>query len=153
MFFGQTQGVLHTKAPACLNGNLHVSAGGYADKQTSFSTNSISEVELILDRVQNVRLTLRVDGKPLLGNALVSFEGSQSVTNVLPDSGTVALSEGAYNVSVYVYGNSSIVIPASSKRECTQVSSGGIFGFFGSTKEQFLILHFLRLRLNCSCGR
>ncbi len=134
---GQTsQGVLHTKAPACLNGNLHVSAGGYADKQTSFSTNSISEVELILDRVQNVRLTLRVDGKPLLGNALVSFEGSQSVTNVLPDSGTVALSEGAYNVSVYVYGNSSIVIPASSKRECTQVSSGGIFGFFGSTKEQ-----------------
>ncbi len=134
---GQTsKGVLQTKAPACLNGYLHAQSSGYADKQLLFSTNTQSQAEMVLDQLRTVSLSLIVDGKPLSGNAVVSFEGSQTITSVLPGSLSISLSEGLYNVSVYVYGNSSIVVPASTKKECTQVSSGGIFGFFGSTKEQ-----------------
>ncbi|MEK6825601.1 MAG: hypothetical protein AABY00_02330 [Nanoarchaeota archaeon] len=134
---GQTSGgVLRTKAPACLNGELRAQAEGYSDKELTYSSSKEGRAELILDRTYETPLFVTVDGKPLLGNAVVSFTGRESATGVFPESSSLLLSEGLYNVSVYVYGNSSIVIAASTKKECTQVSSGGILGLFGSTKEQ-----------------
>jgi hypothetical protein len=58
------------------------------------------------------------------------------VQGVIPDSDKINLVQGFYNVSVYQYGNTSIRIPASTTRQCSDVPSGGIAGFLGKTKQQ-----------------
>lgn len=130
------EGVFKGKAPACLNGQIIARSEGYSEKKVLFSSSKESQTEVVLDKEFEVALSLSVDGKPLSGQALVTFEGQRSFGASLPSAEKVKLSEGAYNVSVYIYGNSSITLPETTKRECTQVTKGGIFGFFGSTKEE-----------------
>jgi hypothetical protein len=125
------------KAPACMNGYLDVNAAGYVDKTQLISTNEESSADVILDREYDVDVGLEVGGKPLEGNAIVSFVGGDSATStVLPDVSKIKLSEGLYNVSVMVYANSSLTIPASTRRQCTTVARTGIAGLFGSTEEK-----------------
>jgi len=124
------------KAPACLNGYLIAETSNYAKKKILFSSSSESSADIILDRLYNVSIDLSVGGGSLKGMALVSFIGENGANAFLPTNGKVRLSEGLYNVTVYVYGNSTIRIPASTKTQCTQVSEGGLLGLFGSTKEE-----------------
>lgn len=124
------------KAPACVNGYLRARAKGFADKKIIFSSNEEVSADIIMDREYNTTLDLKVGGQMLKGNAVVLFEGNQVVSAMLPDSPNIKLTEGLYNVTVYVYGNSSIVIPATTKRECTTVSKGGLAGLFGMTEEK-----------------
>ena len=128
------------KAPACLNGQLLLRGAGFADKTEEFSTNREGSAEVILDRLYNVKLNLEVGGKKLegIGTAIVSFvdKNGKSVSTLLPDVSEIKLSEGDYSVTVYVYGNSSITIPASKKTQCQDVPRSGVLGFFGSTKEE-----------------
>jgi hypothetical protein len=134
---GETSnGIVNGKMPACLNGFIDVNAEGYAPAHVMFSSHSTSEAEIILDKSYEVKVSLLVDGKNLKGNAMISFEGKQSKTVALPQNSETELSEGFYNVSIYVYGNTSIAIPASTSRQCVTVTSTGIAGFFGQTKEQ-----------------
>ena len=129
--------VLETALPACVNGILHAQAEGYAERSVLFSSNSETSAELILDRMHEVQLELRSDGATLRESAVVQFVSADRSTSVAyPESSTVMLSEGLYNVTAYVYGNSSIVIPASSKTECQVVPKPGIAGLFGGTREQ-----------------
>ena len=39
-------------------------------------------------------------------------------------------------MSVYVYGNSSVVLPSSTRTECTNAAKSGLLGFFGQTEEK-----------------
>lgn len=135
---GQTEGgVISGKLPACLNGNLEVKADGYAPVQMLFSSHNTSEADIVMDKVYNDSVSLLVDGKPVKGTAVVYLQGAQTTaTAALPQSSNVQLSEGFYNVTIYVYGNTSITIPSSTSRQCSTVSSSGIAGFFGQTKEQ-----------------
>ena len=134
---GETQdGVFAGKAPACVNGYLYVKAGNYTENKQMYSTNSESSVDVILDKEFDVKINLEVGGKPLNGQAIVIFDGVKSVSAALPDASEIKLSEGLYNISVYVYGDSSITIPESKKTQCTEVPQSGISGFFGGTKEQ-----------------
>jgi hypothetical protein len=136
-FLGSTQdGVYSGKAPACINGYLKADAGGYAEKRQLFSTNEESSLDVILDREYDVELELEVGGEPLKGTAIVIFENGKTTSTALPDSNRIKLSEGLYNVTVYAYGNSSIEIAGSTKKQCYDVSSGGIFGLFGGTKQE-----------------
>lgn len=132
-----TSGVFSGKAPACFNGYLKASADGYAENRRLFSTNTEKAIDLIVDKEYEVKLNLEVGGKPLDGTAIVTFEGERSISTALPDVSTIKLSEGLYNVSIYVYGNSSLTIPGSTKKQCHEVSSGGIVGgLFGITREE-----------------
>jgi len=134
---GSTQnGVFEGKTPACVNGELIAEAGGYKTGKVLLSTNSESSADLILDRAYNVELDVEIDGKPIDGNAIVTFMGEDSISTMIPDNKNVTLSEGRYNVSVDIYGNSSLVIPASTQRECTDVSQGGLAGLLGGTEQQ-----------------
>ena len=125
-------------APACVNGFLHVRANGFADKRQLMSTNIETFTEVILDRESEVKVDLEVGGTPLRGTAVASFvkDNGDSVTAALPGFDEIKLSEGTYEVKVYVYGNSSVVIPATTKTQCTDVPKGGLLGFFGGTKEK-----------------
>lgn len=129
--------VLTADVPACVNGQLHVSAEGYAPKTVLFSSNRESSAEVILDREYPVQLDVQVDGSSFNGTAIVQFYNSvQSKSAAFPETSQLALSEGLYNVSVYIYGSSNIVIPASTRTECQKLPRPGLLGFFGGTKEQ-----------------
>ncbi len=126
------------KAPACFNGQLLIRSEGFTEKTEVFSTNSERNADIILDRSYNIMLDLKVGGKNLEGTAMISFSDKtgKSVSTLLPDVSDIKLSEGDYEVKVYVYSNSSITIPASKKTQCQEVPRSGILGFFGSTKEE-----------------
>jgi hypothetical protein len=147
---GETEdGVFTGKAPACLNGYLLLEAGGYVDKKQIFSTNKENIAEVIMEREYETELSLEVGGKPLEGNAVVLFENEEkSISAVLPEQNKILLSSGDYNISAYVYGNSTITIPASKKRECTKVAQAGFLGIVGGgTKEQCFDIDFPETRI------
>ncbi len=132
-----SRGKISGMVPACLNGFIDVQAQGYSSAEIMFSSNNASSATITLDKLYDTNISLLVDGKPLNGaSALVYFTGAQSGTVEIPDVSSTKLSEGFYNVSVYVYGNSSITIPATTSRQCTNVPASGILGFLGQTKEQ-----------------
>ena len=127
------------KAPGCLNGFIGVRGEGFGEKKVIYSSNKETFADIVLDREYNVEIELKVGGKDVGGSelAIVSFTSEdKSVSTALPDVKNVKLSEGNYEVSVYIYGNSSITIQASTKRECIERPKAGIAGWFGGTKEE-----------------
>lgn len=130
-------GELDAKLPACVNGIVIARSEGYRTRRALFSSNTEREIDLILDREHEVQVELTMDGRPIGGTAVIQFVGqNERASMAYPDSSSVVLAEDLYNISVLVYGNSSIVIPASTKTECQDVPRTGIAGFFGSTREQ-----------------
>ena len=130
---------LEADVPACVNGYLIANAENYTETKQIFSSNSESVGELILSKEYELKVNVVVDGKALTsGSAIVHFTNSdgKSASAVLPENDRVRLSEGLYNVSVFVYGNSSVVLPATTKKECVSVAKGGLFGLFGGTEEK-----------------
>jgi hypothetical protein len=131
-------GLLRSSAPTCVNGQLMVSAGGYADKKQLFSTNKESFADVILDREYETEVSLEISGKPYNGTAIIIFTNDDGKTRAatLPGENKVKLSEGNYEVKAYVFGNSSVTIPASSKMQCVDQPKAGILGMFGATEEK-----------------
>lgn len=122
--------------PQCVNGYLIAQAEGYTNKKVLFSSNSESFAEIILDREYDVLVEVKINGQ-IQDSAIINFRGEDNfATAVLPESNSVKLSEGSYEISAQVYGDSAIRIPASTRRQCQDVPSGGISGFFGGTKEE-----------------
>jgi len=138
---GETSGgVFRGVVPSCLNGELLVRSEGYTEKTQVFSSNEETFADVILDREYETKIELIVGGEPLKGNAIVTFEGERSRSAALPAVDSILLSEGLYNVSVFVYGNSSITIPESTKTQCTEVPKSGVLGLFGGTREECFII-------------
>lgn len=130
-----SSGIVRGNVPPCVNGYVKVRAEGYAEKKQLFSSNKEGSADIILDKEKEMNVEVVVGGKPLDGNAIVSFVGERNYFITLPEMKKMSLSEGLYNISVFVYGNSSVVIPAGTKRQCYQVQSPGFLGF-GSTREE-----------------
>ena len=132
-----TEGRIEGMIPGCLNGYLSVSAKGYASQRQIFSSVDSQESTIILDRLYPLNLDVKVIGAANThGLILISFEGPGATSVVYPEVQNVSLSEGAYNITVYVYGNATVTIPASTSRECTTIPRSGFVGLFGGTHEQ-----------------
>jgi len=133
-------GTFAGKAPACVNGYLVAKSEGYEEKSQLFSSNEETDTDMILDRQYDITVELSVDGKSLNGNAIITFTRndteSQTYSVSLPGSSKVNLIEGYYNIKVYIYSNSSLVIPASKTTQCSDVPKSGILGVFGVKSEQ-----------------
>ncbi len=132
-------GSLSARVPACLNGYLQTRAEGYSEKTQLFSSNKENKADVILDREYELDVSAEIDGKESAQSVILSFkriDDEKITTLALPDVKKIKLSEGNYEVTAYVYGNTSIVIPATSKEECRNVPKGGILGLFGSTREE-----------------
>jgi len=139
---GETEnGEFDGMMPSCYNGYLQVRAEGYEDKLQLFSSNEESFVDIILDKKFEVEIEAKV-GNNLLQEgemAIVSFakrDEDVGVTATLPGFSNIELSEGFYNVSVYVYGDTGITFPASRETKCFEVPKEGILGFFGAIQEE-----------------
>jgi len=136
---GQSKnGVLDTKVPACVNGYLIADAGGYAERKVLFSSNSQNFAEIVLENEYDVEVEVRLGGR-IVSNAtaVVHFTiDGYSSSAIIPESSTVKLKEGLYEIKAYVYGSSKVVIPATRKTECFKINKGGISGFFGGTEQR-----------------
>jgi hypothetical protein len=128
--------------PQCINGKIEAKAEGYVTGSVVKSTNEEGIANIVLDKLHNLDLDLVVGGLPLesrdpKGLAVVNFKSEKYTTTVVyPQIKKVELAEGLYNVSVQVFSGSSLTIPSSSERQCIQVDSPGILGFFGKTNEE-----------------
>lgn len=129
--------VLNEKFPQCVNGFITAKADGFARKRQQVSTNTESIADIVLNRLYNVSVDFRVNAEESSDYAIVSFVSEEnSQTMVWPEQKQVQLSEGSYNISVYVYRNASITIPGVKKEQCMEVNKPGILGIFGQTEEK-----------------
>ncbi len=136
---GKTQnGILKGMFPQCVNGYVVAKADGYEEGNLLHSTTSdIGVVNVFMEKTHGLRIELKLDGQAYNGNAIVTFAKDQnSRTVVYPEQTNVELSPGQYTVEVYVYKNSSLNFPETTKTECIQIPAGGIGGFFGFTTEK-----------------
>jgi len=135
-----TDGKWNGFAPACVNGFVNARAEGFADKKQRFSSNEEIISDILMEREREVEVEVLAGGQDVEGGgtALISFvrDDGYARTVVYPEVKSVKLAEGSYEISAYVYSNSSITIPASTKVECFDVPRGGILGIFGSKKEK-----------------
>ena len=125
--------VLKTGFPSCVNGFIFARAEGYADTKYQISTNRESVANIIMNRKYEIGLDLGGG----VDKAVITFSSSDySKTVLYPNFDSVELVDGDYNVSVYVYDNSSLKFPAVKDRKCVDVPEAGIGGMFGLETEK-----------------
>lgn len=135
---GETEnGVLDEAFPQCVNGYVLARADGFRDARYLLSTVSPGSLEVVLDKVYEKQVSLRVDGLPYKEEAIISFISSDNVEIIAyPGKKVVGLSEGSYDVEVQIYQNSEINIGAKTTEQCIDVPRSSIFGVFGLTQER-----------------
>jgi len=135
---GKTEsGFLEADFPQCVNGYIRASAEGYKDARYLYSTTQEGYVDILMERLYEKEINLKVGGNDYLGDAIITFiseENSQTV--VYPEQKSIELSEGQYEVEVYVYESSSLMLASSTSQQCVEVPNSGIGGLFGLTREK-----------------
>ena len=136
-------GILKEEFPQCTNGFVVTKADGFKTAKTQFSTVLTGEVDIIMDKLYETNVNLKLDGRDYNGQATISFIHDLGVeTIVYPGQRIIKLSEGQYEIQVYIYRNSSIVLGATSQEQCIEIPQSGIGGFFGFTKERCFDIDF-----------
>jgi len=130
--------ILSTAFPQCVNGKIIARAEGYVTASQYVSTNEPQDVDILMRKVYELDLDLDIDGRRVSdGLAVVNFNSEEYSTSVIyPEQDKVSLAEGDYEISVQVFGDASLTIPASSTRQCVEVPSSGLLGVFGKTREE-----------------
>lgn len=137
--FGETDsanGSLTAYLPQCVNGNFIVNARGYKDQTIRYNSVKEGSIILFLDKEYKKEISLKLDGKNYNGEAMISFISDGGQTILYPETNSINLSEGDYQIQVYVYKNSSLKLGASTQQQCLEVPVTGIGSFFGATKQE-----------------
>ena len=138
-FIGETSssGILKTEFPQCVNGYVVAKAEGFENTKYLYSVIESGDVHIVLDRIYNKNIDLRLDGTSYSGEAIINFVSEDlSKTVIYPDQKTVELSEGDYDVSVYIYEDSSLELEESTYEECMDIPRSGVGGIMGLTQEK-----------------
>ncbi|MDP2628997.1 MAG: hypothetical protein Q8P15_03835 [Nanoarchaeota archaeon] len=135
---GETEGgFLKEMFPRCVNGYVLARAEGFEDAKYLYTTTSSGSLDVIMDRVYERDIELRIDGMVSNKNAIITFTSDRgSRTVAYPEQKSVGLSEGQYEIQVQVYSNSSFNLGATTTQQCVDVPQPGLGGLFGFTKEQ-----------------
>ncbi|MFH1325641.1 MAG: hypothetical protein ABIH49_02635 [archaeon] len=141
---GETaSGFLEGEFPQCVNGFVVAKAEGFEETRQQHSVVNSGSVDVILDKLYEKEISMKLGGTDYQGNAIISFvsdKGSRTV--VYPEQKTVELSEGQYEIEVRVYKDSSLRIGETSSQQCVDVPQTGLGGFFGLTKENCYTIDF-----------
>jgi hypothetical protein len=132
------EGVLVSDFPQCVNGFVVASAEGYKTKKYLISSVNGGEAVVVLDRKYKLDLEVQKAGTKLSGDyAVVNFVGDDgSVTVAYPEQEEIELTEGQYEIKVYIYSNASIRLEGSVTEKCVDVPRSGFLGAFGITEEK-----------------
>jgi hypothetical protein len=134
---GQTSsdGVLDGKFPQCVNGVITATAEGYKENDFIYSTIQGGNADLILQKLYNVGVNLKVDGANYNNKAIITFTtDNSSDTIIYPEQNSIQLSEGQYKVQVYIYSQSNLNLGPGTYQQCVPVLSG-ITGMLGITQQ------------------
>jgi len=132
-----SNGVLEAEFPQCVNGYVVVKADGFEGTKYLYSTIESGEVHIVIDRVYERDVDLKLDWDSYNGEAIISFvSDDMAKTIVYPDTKTVELSEGDYDVNVYIYQDSSLELEESTYEECMEIPRSGVGGLIGLTQEK-----------------
>ncbi len=127
-----SSGTLTADFPQCVNGYIITKADGFKETKYLFSTVDGGEASVIMDRLYGMNIQLKMDNTDYNGEAMIYFSSGDNPKVIsYPDQKQVNLSEGQYDISVYIYRNSSIKFSETTTQECTEVPSTGIGGLFG----------------------
>ncbi|MDP4012589.1 MAG: hypothetical protein Q8R00_03210 [Candidatus Nanoarchaeia archaeon] len=139
---------LETKFPLCINGFVQAEREGYWIGEEQLSTTSDSIVSVIMDKIYELNLDVRLitssgDVRNLAANEKIVFtlqnlDNDYVANAVWPGSETIKLTSGIYAVSsqVMLEDTKGIKVPASQVETCTEVPRPGILGLIGSTKKE-----------------
>lgn len=123
--------------PQCVNGNLVASAPGFKDASVFYTALEPEEVSIFLDKLYEKEVNLTLDSRQYPGQAIINFVSEEDIKTILyPAQKKVNLSEGQYQIQVYIYENSSITIPVSNQRQCIDVPKTGIGSILGLTEKK-----------------
>jgi len=134
---GETSsGVLVADFPQCVNGYVIASAPGYEEAKRLFSTTESGEINIIMDRSYEREIDLIVDGSNYDRDAMIYFvSDASSETIYYPEQTRVSLSEGEYDIEVYIFDNTSIEFEGGTREQCVEVPQSGIAGVLGFTEQ------------------
>ncbi len=133
-----TNGILRDNFPQCINGFIIARSNGFEEAKYLFSTNTEERsADIIMDKLYKLDVEMKLDGKSYEREAIISFISEKSSkTIVYPEQKKLELSEGQYEIQVYVYRNSSIKIVETVQEQCTKVPKSGLGGILGMTEEK-----------------
>ncbi len=138
-----SSGVLKGNFPQCANGDVIAKASGYKDTRYQFSTVNQGIVDVIMDKLYDLNIKLKLNNIDYNGEATISFiSDDNSRTIVYPEQKTINLSEGQYEVQVHIYKNSSLTLGATKSQKCIEIPQSGVGGFLGFTKEKCFTIEF-----------
>src|SRR3989338_8985443 len=125
-------GTLDGVFPQCVNGYVVAKAPGFKDMRYLFSTTLNGSVSVLMEKLYDKKVQLKINGVNYNGDAIVYFTSPDvTQTIVYPQQKNVQLAEGQYQVQVYIYRNSSINIGATVTEQCIDVPRSGPLGLFG----------------------
>jgi hypothetical protein len=132
-----SNGILIAEFPQCYNGYIIAENEDYKESRNLHSTINKDQIDIFLDKLYEKKVQIGINDKNYNGNAIINFvRDNSSITISYPEQKTVKLSEGQYEIQVYVYSSSSIKLEESSYEECIDVPLSGFGGLFGLTKEK-----------------
>ncbi len=135
---GETSsGKLRGNFPQCVNGYITASAPGYEDSRKILSTTEEGSIDILMDKNYEKEIELNVDNSVYDKEAIINFisEKGSSETVVYPEQKSISLSEGEYDIEVYIYEESEIEFEGGTKEQCVDVPRSGVGGLLGFTKE------------------
>jgi hypothetical protein len=129
--------VLDGMFPQCINGLVIANAEGYVEASSIVSSNYEFDTGLILNKLHELNLDVKVGGKTTSNNAIIYFNSDKyNQVAFWPEQKSISLAEAMYNVTVYVYSDTSITLPETKSHTCIDVPRAGILGFLGATTEK-----------------
>ncbi len=142
------QGQLTARLPACINAIVYADKQGFNRGQNFISTNEESSATIIMDRVYDKNVDVKIIDKGLIRTPnpteqiffLLENKDKNFVNNFVYPSeiNKIKLIPGSYKISSYVIDNSNfnIDVPSKEVEKCVQVPQRNILGLLGATKEE-----------------
>ena len=135
---GETEsGSLSAPIPQCMNGYLIAKADGYEQGKYLYNSINSGTANIILNKIHELNVNLNVDGKQYDGNAIINFIANRSSRSIsYPEQKSVELSEGEYEISVYIYSSGNLKISSGITEQCVEVPRSGLLGIAGLTQKK-----------------
>ena len=126
---------LSALVPKCYNGLFIAKVENYSDSRQQISTNApLGSVNLFLNPRHILSVEPGISGDK---KAIISFTGKDYSTSIYwPEQKSIELVEGDYNVTVQLFKDSEMILPAQSGEQCIKVPAEGITGILGQMREE-----------------
>jgi len=132
-----SSGVLAADFPQCVNGYIVAKSNNFDEMRYLYSSVNEGNVNIILNKLYELDVRLNVGGSSYNNPAIIYFT-SESGSKIVsyPEQKKVNLSEGNYEISVYIYKNSSIRFQETTTEQCMDIVQKGIGGLIGLTEKK-----------------